>query len=488
MLRHQLAATKPSNWQIANCEAVTEEAGVVTAWITFETGVARGYGLIRLKGGKIWTLLTSMVALKGHEARLGSDRPLGARHGSDKHRPTWAEERDAEARDLGTMQQPEVLIIGGGQGGIALGARLRQLGVPTIIVEKNARPGDSWRNRYKSLCLHDPVWYDHLPYMLFPPNWPIFAPKDKIGDWLEMYTKVMELNYWTKSTCKHASYDETAREWTVVVDRDGSKVTLKPKQPVLATGMSAKANMPKFQGMEQFKGEQHHSSRHPGPDAYKGKRAVVIGSNNSAHDISADLWENDVDVTVVQRSSTMIVKSDTLMDIGMGDLYSERALLAGITTDMADMISASMPYRIMHKGQTGLTRKMRERDATFYAALMKAGFWLDYGDDDSGLSMKYLRRGSGYYIDVGASQLIIDGKIMLAHGNVKEITQDSVVLEDGTVLPADVIVYATGFGSMNGWAADLIGQDVADKVGKYWGIGSATTKDLGPWVGEQRNM
>ena len=298
----------------------------------------------------------------------------------------------------------------------------------------------------------------------------------------------MELNYWTKSTCKHASYDETAREWTVVVDRDGSKVTLKPKQLVLATGMSAKANMPKFQGMEQFKGEQHHSSRHPGPDAYKGKRAVVIGSNNSAHDISADLWENDVDVTVVQRSSTMIVKSDTLMDIGMGDLYSERALLAGITTDMADMISASMPYRIMHKGQTGLTRKMRERDATFYAALMKAGFWLDYGDDDSGLSMKYLRRGSGYYIDVGASQLIIDGKIKLAHGNVKEITEDAVVLEDGTVLPADVIVYATGFGSMNGWAADLIGQDVADKVGKYWGIGSATTKDLGPWVGEQRNM
>ena len=488
MLRHQLAATKPSNWQIANGEAVTEEAGVVTAWITFETGVARGYGLIRLKGGKIWTLLTSMVALKGHEEPLGSDRPLGAKHGSDKHRPTWAEERDAEARDLGTLQQPEVLIIGGGQGGIALGARLRQLGVPTIIVEKNARPGDSWRNRYKSLCLHDPVWYDHLPYLPFPPNWPIFAPKDKIGDWLEMYTKVMELNYWTKTTCKHASYDETAREWTVVVDRDGSEVTLKPKQLVLATGMSAKANMPKFEGMARFKGEQHHSSRHPGPDAYKGKRAVVIGSNNSAHDISAALWENDVDVTMLQRSSTMIVKSDTLMDIGMGDLYSERALRAGITTDKADMISASMPYRIMHKGQTELTQKMRERDATFYAALKKAGFWLDYGDDGSGLSMKYLRRGSGYYIDVGASQLIIDGKIKLAHGNVKEITEDAVVLEDGTVLPADVIVYATGFGSMNGWAADLIGQDVADKVGKCWGIGSATTKDPGPWVGEQRNM
>ncbi len=488
MLRHQLAATQPSNWRIAEGEPVTEDGGVTTAWISFETGVARGYGLIRLKGGKIWTLLTSMVELKGHEEPLGVHRPLGAKHGSDKHGTTWLEEREAEARDLGYSKQPEVLIIGGGQGGIALGARLRQLGVPTIIVEKNARPGDSWRNRYKSLCLHDPVWYDHLPYLPFPPNWPIFAPKDKIGDWLEMYTKVMELNYWTKTTCKHASFDEAAREWTVVVDRDGAEVTLKPKQLVLATGMSAKANMPKYQGMERFKGEQHHSSRHPGPDAYKGKRVVVIGSNNSAHDISAALWENDADVTMVQRSSTMIVKSDTLMEIGMGDLYSERALRSGITTDKADMLSASMPYRIMHEGQTRLTAKMREQDAAFYAALEKAGFWLDYGDDNSGLSMKYLRRGSGYYIDVGASQLIIDGKIKLAHGNVKEITEDAVVLEDGTTLPADVIVYATGFGSMNGWAADLIGQDVADKVGKCWGIGSNTTKDPGPWVGEQRNM
>jgi putative flavoprotein involved in K+ transport len=71
---------------------------------------------------------------------------------------------------------------------------------------------------------------------------------------------------------------------------------------------------------------------------------------------------------------------------------------------------------------------------------------------------------------------------------VAEIAEDAVVLEDGTRLPADLIVYATGYGSMNGWAADLIGKDVADKVGKCWGLGSDTPKDPGPWVGEQRNM
>ena len=488
MLSKQLASVKPSNWHIAEGEVAAEDGGIITAWIGFETEVSRGYGLIRLRDGLIWTLLTSMVELKGHEEPMGMERPLGAKHGAGKGRLTWKEEREKEAADLGYSTQPYTVIIGGGQGGIALGARLRQLGVPTIIIEKNDRPGDSWRNRYKSLCLHDPVWYDHLPYLPFPPNWPVFAPKDKIGDWLEMYTKIMELNYWTRSTCQNAIYDEATKEWTVTVDRDGEKVTLKPKQLIFATGMSAKPNMPNFPGMDSFKGEQQHSSRHPGPDAYKGKKVVVIGSNNSAHDICAALWENDVDVTMVQRSSTHIVRSEPLMEIGLGDLYSERAVASGMTTNKADMIFASLPYAILHDFQIPVYDKIKEVDADFYAGLEKAGFDLDWGADGSGLFMKYLRRGSGYYIDVGASQLIIDGKIKLANGQVTEVVSDGVVLGDGTKLEADLIVYATGYGSMNGWVADLVDQPTADKVGKVWGLGSDTPKDPGPWEGEQRNM
>jgi putative flavoprotein involved in K+ transport len=264
---------------------------------------------------------------------------------------------------------------------------------------------------------------------------------------------------------------------------------LRPKQLVFATGMAGKASMPVFKGMERFKGDQHHSSQHPGPDAYRGKKTVIIGSNNSAHDIAAALWENDVDVTMVQRSTTHVVRSDTLMDVGLSGLYSEKAARGGMTTQKADMIFASIPYAIMHETQTPLYEQMRERDAEFYAGLEKAGFMLDWGADGSGLFMKYLRRGSGYYIDVGASQLIIDGEIKLKAGSdVREITENSVILEDGTDLPADVIVYATGYSSMNGWAADLISQEVADKVGKVWGLGSDTPKDPGPWEGEQRNM
>ncbi len=489
MLSSQLAAIKPSRFRQDEKEPAGGSDGVTEGWFEFETELARGYGHIRLKNGLIWTLLTTMSELKGFEEPKGLRRPLGAEHGHNRDRKTWKEKREAEAVELGYATQPYVLIIGGGQGGIALGARLRQLGVPTIIVERNERPGDSWRKRYKSLCLHDPVWYDHLPYIPFPENWPIFAPKDKVGDWLEMYTKVMELNYWSSTTCKSASYDEDTKEWTVVVDRDGEEVVLRPKQLVLATGMSGKPNIPTFKGQDVFKGEQQHSSQHPGPDAYKGKKVVVIGSNNSAHDICAALWEGGADVTMLQRSSTHIVRSDTLMDIGLGDLYSERAVASGMTTRKADLIFASLPYRIMHEFQIPLYDKMRERDAEFYADLEKAGFLLDWGADGSGLFMKYLRRGSGYYIDVGACDLVIDGSIKLKSGSgVSHLTEDAVVLEDGTELPADLVIYATGYGSMNGWAADLISRDVADKVGKCWGLGSDTPKDPGPWEGEQRNM
>lgn len=490
MLTARLHDTDPSRFRTS--ETPTEEFDgehvVTSAFIEFETAAGRGKGHLRLRDELGWTLLTTLQELKGHEERKGANRPLGAVHGSDPDRRSWAEKRLDEDLTLGYTEQPYTVVIGGGQGGIALGARLRQLGVPTIVVDQHERPGDQWRKRYKSLCLHDPVWYDHLPYLPFPANWPVFAPKDKIGDWLEFYTRVMEVPYWSSTTCVSASYDEGEQRWTVEVNRNGEPVTLRPVQLVLATGMSGKPSIPTLPGQEVFRGDQHHSSHHPGPDQYVGKRVVVIGSNNSAHDICKALYENYVDVTMVQRSSTHVVKSESLMELGLGDLYSERAVAAGMTTEKADLTFASLPYRIMADFQRPIYDAIRQRDKDFYARLEAAGFDLDFGDDDSGLFMKYLRRGSGYYIDVGACELIADGSIKLAHGEVDRLTENSVILADGTELPADVVVYATGFGSMNGWAADLISQEVADRIGKVWGLGSGTTKDPGPWEGEQRNM
>jgi putative flavoprotein involved in K+ transport len=215
----------------------------------------------------------------------------------------------------------------------------------------------------------------------------------------------------------------------------------------------------------------------------------VLGSNNSAHDICADLWENGADVTMVQRSSTHIAPSDSLMELALGGLYSEQAVASGIDHHKADLVFASVPYKIMHTFHIPVYEEMKRRDADLYRRLEEAGFMLDFGEDGSGLFMKYLRRGSGYYIDVGASELIANGSVHLrSRVDIARVNPTSVTLTDGSELPCDLLVYATGYGSVNNWLADLVSPEVADRVGKCWGLGSATTKDPGPWEGELRNM
>ena len=477
MLKTRLGDVKPESFELSGRPG----------WFTFETAQGRGTGHVRLKDGKAWTFFTALMELKGFEEKKGPSRENGTQHGALRDRVTWTDRRKADAKELGYDRQPYVLVIGGGQGGIALGARLKRLGVSTLIVDSNPRPGDAWRNRYKSLCLHDPVWYDHLPYLPFPDHWPIYTPKDKMGDWLESYTKIMELDYWSSTMCKSSSFDEKTGEWTVVVERDGRDVTLTPKQLVIATGMSGFPEIPTFPGAERFKGKQHHSSHHRGGEGRAGKTCVVVGSNNSAHDIAADLWEHGADVTLLQRSPTLVVRADTLAR--NRPLYSEEAVASGITTEIADLTTASMPYAALPTVAQPVMAQIRRDDADFYARLEKAGFKLTFGEDNTGIGPMYLRRGSGYYIDVGASELIADGRIKLKSGvEIERLTEESVVLNDGTELKADLVVYATGYGSMNQWAAELISSEVADKVGKCWGLGSGTAKDPGPWEGELRNM
>ncbi|MCI0753053.1 flavin-containing monooxygenase [Teichococcus vastitatis] len=469
-------------------EAKVAADGTVEGWITFDTAAMRGRGYVRLRDGLCWILLTAGRELKGFEEHEGPTRergaPLPGQHGA----PSWLERRQEEAGRLGRSEQPEVLIVGGGQGGLGLAARLKRLRVPTLVIDLHDRPGDNWRKRYKSLCLHDPVWYDHMPYLPFPAHWPVFTPKDKLGDWLEMYAKVMELDCWNRTRCERATYDETEGRWTVVVDRDGEAVTLHPRQLVLATGMAGMPQMPSFPGTDSFRGEQHHSSQHAGGVAYRGKRVVVVGSNNSAHDICADVWAHGAEVTMVQRSSTLVVRTDTMLRRGWGALYSEEAVASGIDTEKADLLAASIPYRVQPALQRPLWEEIAREDAAFYDRLRAAGFLLDFGEDGTGLSQKYLRRGSGYYIDVGTSELIAEGRIGLARGAVEAVVPEGVRLSDGTILPADTIIYATGYGSMDEWAELLISRDVAEKVGRCWGLGSGTTRDPGPWQGELRNM
>ena len=484
MLDATLAAAGPRDWK------VTEASGPepIEAWFNFATAAGRGSGIFTLENGKCRTMLTTLQSLNGHEEPLGPHRSNGVRHGADRNRATWSEQRAAEEAAYENGTDPYCLIIGGGQGGIMLGARLKQLGVPTVIVERNAKAGDSWRNRYRSLVLHDPVWYDHLPYIPFPANWPVFTPKDKMGDWLEMYVKVMELTYWGGTECVSAQFDETEKRWTVTLQRDGRTITLRPAQLVFATGAYGPPKMLDIKGADSFGGKMIHSSQYSDGSAYRGRKVVVIGAASSAHDVAVDLWEAGADVTMVQRSPTTVVRSQTLMDMAF-DIYSEEAVARGIDVDKADMIAAATPFALQPPKQKALYDRIRARDAEFYRKLEATGFLLDFGPDETGLMMKAYRTGSGYYVDVGASQLIIDGEIGIKAGvEIDTLTPTGIRFSDGSEIEADVIIQSTGFQSMHEVVAKIVSREIADEIGTCWGLGSGTRNDPGPWHGELRNM
>jgi putative flavoprotein involved in K+ transport len=486
MLGECLSRTAPTGWRRTGAAEQTEDGRA--AWIAFDTGVAHGSGRVTVRDGRCHVLLTAIADLKGHEEARGRTRPAGIVHKADRHRTTWSEARAAETARMGREDQPEVLVIGAGQGGIALGARLKSLGVPTLIVEKNPRAGDSWRNRYRSLVLHDPVWYDHLPYLPFPETWPVFCPKDKMGDWLEAYASISELDIWTSTACERATWDDSAGRWTATVRRgNGEAVTVTPRQLVFCTGAYGPPNEIRFPGKEDFAGTLLHSADYASGAPFKGKRAVVIGAGSSAHDVAVDLWEAGAEVTMLQRRPSIVVRSETLMELGF-DIYSEDAVEKGLTTEMADMLSAATPFRLFEGKQKRLYETIRARDAAFYDRLRGAGFAFDFGEDDTGLMMRALRTASGYYIDVGASDLIARGEITVAHGEIDRLTPSGLRLASGRELKADVIVACIGYQSMNESVAGIVSREVADAVGPCWGLGSGVRGDPGPWQGELRNM
>lgn len=476
-LTSRLDAVAPTGFALEEGKPPTLDAdgGFIGALFTFETAVATCRGFLRLlRDGdgddapwRAWTLLTAMEQLTGHEEGRGPARPQGVAHGTQRNRESWLDRRERE-REF-TADDPDVVVVGAGQGGLAIAARLTMLGVPTLVVERNQRIGDNWRQRYHTLVLHDPVWYDHMPYLPFPEHWPVFTPKDKLAAWFEAYASAMELNVWTGTDLLGGDFSDDTGRWTVQVRRaDGSQQTLHPRHVVLATGMSGVPYVPDIPGREDFQGEIAHSAWHSGAQPWAGRRAVVVGTGNSGHDIAHEFHEYGADTTIVQRSSTYIMSSRHGIDVLFAGLYEE----GGPPTEDADLIFAAIPYPLLAEVHAGATEEIARRDADLLERLEQAGFALDFGDDGSGLFMKYLRRGGGYYIDVGASDLIADGSIKVKQGvEISRFTPEGLEFEDGSTLPADIVVLATGYQNMRESARALFGDDVADRVTPVWGIG-----------------
>ncbi|WP_456697741.1 NAD(P)-binding domain-containing protein [Aeromicrobium sp. P5_D10] len=443
----------------------------IEGFFLFETPTAWCRGVAKLVDiNGVWlaaSVMTGVEDVKGHERAIGARRPTGPRHLADaSSKRNWKDRRNESITYAD--REPDVVIIGAGQGGLAVAANLGLMGVDALILEKSGRVGDGWRKRYHSLVLHDPVWADHLPYLPFPSSWPIFSAKDKIADWFEFYAEIMELNVWTNAEMYDSSYDEQSGVWTLKVHTAEGLRTLHPKDVILATGAAAEVNLPEIAGRDSFGGISYHSSAHVSGADWTGKKAIVVGAGNSAHDIVQDLYEAGADVTMVQRSSTHIISQEHGIPAIFGANFTE----TGPPTEYADLLACSTPWPQVLEFAVEGTRQTAIKDAELLASLEAVGFQLNDGPDGTGLLGFALQKGGGYYIDVGCSRLIAEQKVKLAAGaGLAEFTATGIKLDDGRELEADVVVLATGYKNMRETSRRLFGDGVADRCPDVLGIG-----------------
>jgi putative flavoprotein involved in K+ transport len=470
-LQDGAARSHPSGFKIAGDRTPPRRvmrAGTETieAIFQFETVQGRGSGIVRLdpQSAKAWTLLTTLDAIKGHEEKPGRFRREGKAYSRDFRGPNWLDGRQASAAYKD--RDPDVLVIGGGQAGLSAAACLGQLQIDTLIVDRGERIGDNWRNRYHALVLHNQVNVNHLPYMRFPPSWPAYIPKDKIAGWFEAYAESLELNTWTATEFESATYDDKRERWSVALRRDGETRQLRPHHIVMATGVSGIPSLPDIPTLPNFTGTVLHSSQYTSGDGWRGKRALIIGSGNSGHDIAQDLHASGAQVTLVQRSPTLVVNVEPSAQLPYA-LYDE-----GPSLEDCDLITMSVPIPLAKKSHVMLTEQAKKLDQKLLDALTGKGFKLDFGDDGTGWQFKYLTRGGGYYFNVGCSDLIVNGEIALAQFfDIAEFVAGGARLRSGGVLPADLIVLATGYKGQDALVRKLFGDAIAKRLGPIWGLG-----------------
>jgi len=475
---------QPHSFTIASNRTAPQEtlrAGdkVIEAFFTFETNIGHGLGIVRLDlangdATRARTLLTTLQEISGHEERIGKRRPHGPAYSRDFGGKNWLDLRNEELQY--SNRSPEVLIVGAGQAGLSAAARLRTIGVDVLIVDKLPRVGDVWRKRYHSLVLHNEVWVAHMPYMPFPEVWPVFVPKDKMGNWFEFYAETMELNVWTGTQFLGGSYDETSGKWAVTVRQaDGTERRLSPQHIIMANGgVSGVPNIPKLPGLKDFLGQVLHSSRYTSGIEFANRKALVFGTGNSGHDVAQDLHGLGSAATIVQRNSTTIASLEP-SSILVYAIYSQ-----GLPTEDCDLIGAANSMQTYVKSNKILAQGMIKADKELLDRLHAVGFRTDIGEDGTGFHLKYNRRGGGYYLNVGASDLIADKKIgLLQADQITKFVPEGIELKDGSRHEYDLVVLATGYKNQQHEVRLLFGDEIAERVGPVWGFDDG---------GEMRNV
>lgn len=457
---------------------VTTPSPRIEIYFVFETNVGTGSAFV--------VLIPEETAKWGMRARLAATTITGlhcnpaapiTRKGYEPAHPgeSWIEHR-RRVRSL-DGRDPDVLIVGAGQSGLSIAAHLERLGVSYVAVDSNANPGDSWRKRYDALALHTPTWANNLPFSLQPSTYPAFMSKDQWANWVDAYAMTMDLNVWTETEFVTGSFDPDAMTWNVRLRRPGGAVQdMHPKHVIMALGFTGiEPVIPEFPGLDTFNGEVKHSSAFSSAEPYRGKKVLVIGTATSGHDIALDLYNHGAEVSLGQRGPACIVP------ILEAERYNAEYLEPGLSVEEIDQRrNSNFVYPLIVEKLQQETERTEAEYAEMFDGLRRAGMTLTIGDDRTGWLMKLHKTFSGYYLDVGASQVIIDGGIkMLPLSDVTGFDADGVRLADGSTRPFDAVILSTGYKNMRSVIEKLLGAEVADRVGLIGGIGAD---------GEPRNM
>ncbi len=460
------------------------DVDVLEAILSFETARGRGSALVRFRVADLsapipvaWTLLTALEDLREHEEWRYREAKDAAETERGFHDPNWLDERRESLAYEG--RDPAVLIIGGGHAGLTAAARLVHLGVDTLVIDREQRIGDNWRLRYHGLKLHNQIHSNHLPYMPFPPGWPKYIPKDRVANWLEAYVDAMEINFWTETSFLGAEWDTERACWTAhLKSADGRTRTMRPRHIIMATSVSGRPKTPHIPLLETFGGTVTHSSGFRGGSDWSGKPVIVFGTGTSAHDIAQDLQGHGARVTMVQRSPSMVVNIEP-----SAQLYDGVYLGPGPSMEDRDLINLSVPLPLLKKAHKLVTEQVKKIDAPLLDGLERAGFELEFGEDGTGWPLKYRQRGGGYYFNVGCSELIASGAIKLVQfRDVAGFEKSGMKMADGSLLPADLVVLATGYEGLADMVRRHFGDAVADRVGPIWGFDETSSELRNMWM------
>ncbi|KAG9308332.1 hypothetical protein JVU11DRAFT_12096 [Chiua virens] len=396
----------------------------------FETTHGKGTAVVFLiptSSGdwKAWSLLTCLGALKDHPEKAGALRERLTAHDN------W---QDRHQRELNFEDgDPAVLVIGAGHGGLETAARLTYLGVSTLVIDKNQRIGDNWRKHYDTLCLHNSIWFNQMPYLHFPKTFPVFCPSPKLADWLESYATALDLNVWMSCSITYANFNQETMTWQVSINRGGKERTMAVKHLVFATGWGGG-----FSNIPDIPGKVGHHIYFYG--RVSREKVIIVGAGTSAHDIAHDLYHEGCDVTMIQRSPTFVISRDAL-DNSLAERYNE-----DFPIEFADILGVAFPFPTQHSiwvASTAHTANGMDKD--ILDGLARVGFRTWLGPDGGGLSALIFERGGGLYIDTGTSGEIINGAIKVKGSpSVRRFTKEGVELEDGTILEGDIVIFATG--------------------------------------------